>query len=214
MRNIRILGLAESREDAVAEAVNVLRDGGLVIYPTETCYALGADALNPDAVKRVRMVKRRPSSLPLPVIVADEAMWREYAELTPDALRLIRGFSPGPLTLVLRKRALIPDALNPYALAARISSHPVAAELAKRLGSPIVSTSANAHGDPEPYDVKKALRSLSLFEGLVLDDGELPRRPVSTIADLTVRPYRVQRASPEGAIEADAIRHVMEGGAS
>ncbi|MEM2906114.1 MAG: L-threonylcarbamoyladenylate synthase [Candidatus Bathyarchaeia archaeon] len=212
MKRVRVISLDNSIEDAVSKADIVLREGGLVIYPTESCYALGADALSPDAVKKVYAAKERPLSLPLPVIVADEAMWERYAVFTPEALTLIRRFSPGPLTIVLKKKPIVPDILNPSALAARVSSHPVASQLVSRFGSPVVSTSANVHGGEEPYDVWAALDSLASFEGLALDGGRLPRRPVSTVVDLTVRPYRIQRAFPEGAIEEDAIRRVLEGG--
>jgi len=209
---VKVLDLMESLEDAVAEAVTVIRQGGLVIYPTETCYALGADALNPDAVERVYAAKKRPPSLPLPVIMADEAMWKRYVEFTPEALRLIMRFSPGPLTLVLKKKPVVPNILNPFALAARVSSHPVASQLARLLRSPVVSTSANAHGTEEPYNVRDAVHSLAPFQGVALDAGQLPRRPVSTIVDLAVHPYQIQRAYPQGAIEAESIRRVVESG--
>jgi len=181
------------------------------VYPTETCYGLGTDALNPEATRKVFLVKQRPFNQPLTAIVSDLAMWEKYAYLTPEALKLIRKFLPGPLTIALEKKTLVPDILDPSEFAARISSHPLAQALVEAVGSPIISTSANLHGEPNPYTVTEALASLKEGVDLAIDYGVLPRRRISTIVHLTTKPPRIARAYPKGAIKSETIMRVLKG---
>lgn len=195
-------------EKAVEEAVRTLVDGGIVVYPTETCYGLAATIDNVEAVKRIYVVKRRPFSRPLTILVASVSMWREYAYLSYEAMKLIKRFLPGPLTIVLWKKATVPDIVNPMRIGARISSHELAQAIVERLGKPITATSANIHGDKEPYNVNDVVRDVDL----ILDFGELPKNPPSTIVDLTVEPPVVQRAYPKGPFtEEEILKTIVEG---
>jgi len=204
---VRVLKVSEvGLERAVEEAVERLRSGGLVVYPTETCYGLGAAVDDLRAVERVYRVKRRPFDRPLTVIVADVEMWSRYAYITPEASKLIRRFLPGPLTIILWKKPTVPDLVNPDRIGARISSHPVAQALVERLGKPITATSANLHGGPNPYKVEEVCEGVDL----VLDYGELPRRPPSTIVDLTVKPPAVYRAYPDGPFTSEEVLKALE----
>lgn len=204
---MRVLKVSEvGLERAVEEAVERLRSGGLVVYPTETCYGLGAAVDDLRAVERVYRVKRRPFDRPLTVIVADVEMWSRYAYITPEASKLIRRFLPGPLTIILWKKLTVPDLVNPDRIGARISSHPVAQALVERLGKPITATSANLHGGPNPYKVEEVCEGVDL----VLDYGELPRRPPSTIVDLTVKPPAVYRAYPDGPFTSEEVLKALE----
>ena len=204
---MRVLKVSEvGLERAVEEAVERLRSGGLVVYPTETCYGLGAAVDDLRAVERVYRVKRRPFDRPLTVIVADIEMWSRYAYITPEASKLIRRFLPGPLTIILWKKPTVPDLVNPDRIGARISSHPVAQALVERLGKPITATSANLHGGPNPYKVEEVCEGVDL----VLDYGELPRRPPSTIVDLTVKPPAVYRAYPDGPFTSEEVLKTLE----
>ena len=204
---MRVLKVSEvGLERAVEEAVERLRSGGLVVYPTETCYGLGAAVDDLRAVERVYRVKRRPFDRPLTVIVADVEMWSRYAYITPEASKLIRRFLPGPLTIILWKKPTVPDLVNPDRIGARISSHPVAQALVERLGKPITATSANLHGGPNPYKVEEVCEGVDL----VLDYGELPRRPPSTIVDLTVKPPAVYRAYPDGPFTSEEVLKTLE----
>ncbi|KYH37434.1 MAG: Sua5/YciO/YrdC/YwlC family protein [Candidatus Bathyarchaeota archaeon B24] len=204
---MRVLKVSEvGLERAVEEAVERLRNGGLVVYPTETCYGLGAAVDDLRAVERVYRVKRRPFDRPLTVIVADVEMWSRYAYITPEASKLIRRFLPGPLTIILWKKPTVPDLVNPDRIGARISSHPVAQALVERLGKPITATSANLHGGPNPYKVEEVCEGVDL----VLDYGELPRRPPSTIVDLTVKPPAVYRAYPDGPFTSEEVLKALE----
>ena len=106
---------------------------------------------------------------------------------------------------------MVPDIFDPSEFAARISSHPVAQALVEAVGSPIISTSANLHGEPNPYTVTKALASLKEGVDLAIDCGVLPRRRVSTVVHLITKPPRIVRAYPEGAIKSEAIMKALKG---
>jgi len=172
--------------DIIQKAAKIIREGGLVVYPTESCYGLGCNALDEAAVRRVFTVKRRPLGTPLPIIVSDVAMLKICAFIDKGAERLMETFWPGPLTIALRKKPIIPDALNPRAVAARVSSHPVALSLVKAAHVPITATSANTSGRSLHYTVKQVLRDLNGKVDLVLDVGKLSRKKVSTIVDFTL----------------------------
>jgi len=191
----------------IEEAAKLIRKGGLVVYPTESAYALGCNALDEAAVRKVFAAKRRPFGTPLPVIVSDVRMWETCAFMDERALRLIEEFLPGPLTIALKKKPIIPDFLNPKAIAARISSHPIAMSLVKAAGVPITATSANLTEKPAHYTVKQVLKDLNEKIDMVLDVGKLPRRKVSTIIDFTLGP--VPRITRVGAISEKAISKVI-----
>lgn len=206
MRVLRVWKVGFRR--AVEEAVKTLRVGGLVVYPTETCYGLAAPVDDVEAVRRVYLAKRRPLSKPLTMIVSNVEVWSRYAHLTGDALRLIRRFMPGPLTVVLWKKRTVPDIVNPSRIGARISSHPLAQAIVESLGKPITATSANISGGANPYTVEGVVK-----EGvdLILDCGALPRRPPSTIVDLTVKPPAILRAYPDGPFKREDILKALTG---
>jgi len=191
----------------IEDAAELIRQGGLVVYPTESAYALGCNALDGDAVKKVFEAKRRPLGTPLPIIVSDEEMWEKCAFLDERAKKLIKEFLPGPLTIALRKKAIVPDTLNPRAIAARISSNPVARALVERAGVPIAATSANVSGKPHHYTAKQVMKDLAGRVNLVLDAGTLPRRQLSTIVDFTLGP--IPRITRVGAIPEKAILRVL-----
>jgi len=189
--------------DVIIEAASVIKRGGLVIYPTETCYGLGANALDEGAVKRVFVVKKRPLGNPVPIIVADLEMWEECAHVNEQAKRLIERFLPGPLTIALKKRDVIPDIVNVKAIAARIPSHPVALLLVKGAGVPVTATSANISGRPPLYSAQKAFATFKRDVNLILDAGRLPRRRPSTVVDFTVGAF--PQITREGPISAESI---------
>lgn len=183
-------------------AARALREGGLVVYPTETFYGLGALVSRPDAVHKLGGLKGRHSSKPLPIIAADEgsarALWArvpEYAEI------FIHRFWPGPLTVVLPARAGLPFEVAPTGEAGvRVSSHPVARELARLAGGPLVATSANLSGGREATRVAQIEDALRRAVDVVLDAGETPGGRPSTVlsfkegAPVIVRDGAVQKA--------------------
>lgn len=165
------------------QAAEALRCGEAVVYPTETAYGLGVDALNEAAVRRVYQQKGRKGSKLLSVVVARRDL-PEFFELKGEAARLAKKFWPGPLSLVLpAKSAALRKALGTRFVAVRVSSHPLADGLARRLGGPIVATSANPSGEPAHYSLSGALKSLGDENIFGLDGGTLPRRPPSTMVE-------------------------------
>ena len=171
---------------SISEAVIHLRAGDLVIYSTETAYALGADATNPAAVTKVFRLKRRPATKPLPLIVASLAMATQYAAFNTVARVLAEKHWPGPLTLVLplgRRRLPRLGASRQKTVALRVSGSLTARELSRRLGGPLVSTSANRSGSQNTYSMSAVRRYFAAYPEpiYVLNAGTLRRRQPSTI---------------------------------
>ena len=173
---------------AIAEAATVLRAGGLVAFPTETVYGLGANALDADAVRRIFAAKGRPSFNPVIAHVPDAAGARALAAVWPDAAaRLAAACWPGPLTLVLPKRPHVPDALTAGlpAVALRVPAHPVAQALVRAAGVPVAAPSANRYTELSPTTAEHVLRGLGARVDLVLDGGPTAVGIESTVVDLT-----------------------------
>jgi L-threonylcarbamoyladenylate synthase len=177
-------------------AVRILRAGALVAFPTETFYGLGAHALDAAAVDRVFLAKGRPADKPLLVLVDSIAMVARVAgEVSAHAHRLMDRYWPGPLTLVLPAHPGLPVALTAGTgtIGVRLSSHPVARGLVTALGAPITAPSANPHGAPSPRTADEVMASLGARIDLVLDGGQTPGGPASTLLDLTRTPTVVLR---------------------
>jgi L-threonylcarbamoyladenylate synthase len=184
-------------ETAVRAAVTVLRRGGLVAFPTETFYGLGADALAPTAVRRVLEVKGRPEGKPLLVLVDSLAMVESLAlEVPARARALIAAHWPGPLTLVLRARPHVPAEVTAGSrtVGVRLSAHPVAWALVRALGRPITAPSANPTDATPPTTADAVLDYFRDRIELVLDGGATAGGEPSTVLDVTLDPPRVLRA--------------------
>jgi len=182
---------------ALEAAAQVLQTGGLVAFPTETFYGLGAHALDEAAVARVFQAKGRPSHMPLLVLVDSVAMVERVAREVPDrARRLMARYWPGPLTLVLPARGDLPTALTggTGTIGVRLSSHPIARALVETTGAPVTAPSANPHGGASPRRADEVLAALGSRVDLVLDGGPTPGGPASTVLDLTRTPVVVLRA--------------------
>lgn len=210
MANVVVVDTLEKTHRAVHRASEILSQGGLVIFPTETVYGLAADALSDEAVRRVWEVKGRPSDKPLPVQVADvdglRLLWREVPE---ELLPLIHAFMPGPLTLVYWRSALVPDIVTAGVdtVGVRIPNHPVALALLRAFGRPIVAPSANLSGEEPPSRVEEVSPDLLEKVDLVLDAGDTGGGVPSTVLDVTVRPARILRA---GAVSPDELRKYLD----
>jgi len=196
-----IIRCKKSSRLAVRLATEILRSGGVIVYPTETAYGLGCDARDAKAIERIYRLKGRPSTKSLPVIVSDLKMAKKYFSIDKRADALIRKFMPGPLTLVVKARkGKFPKMLmNKGTVAFRISSHPFASAAARRCGFPITSTSANPSGTEVIYD---SARIRELFTGkadLIVDVGRLKRTRKtipSTIVDISSADIRILREGP------------------
>lgn len=192
--NMKIVPIKPNRPDPryLREAVEVLRRGGLVVYPTETAYALGCDSTNPKALRQIYKVKGRSLGKQLPLIVTSLIAARRAAVFNAEALRLARRYWPGPLTLVLPERSKS----KRRTVALRVSPHPIARALAARLGRPIVSTSANRSGEPTKYTIISVIHDLGLKPDFVLDAGTLKWTPPSTIIGFEKGQPKVLRSGP------------------
>src|SRR5437764_11941661 len=160
---------------AVTAAARVLADGGLVAFPTETVYGLGVDATNGEAVARLYAAKGRPRFNPLIAHVADLNAARRLARLDADAELLAGTFWPGPLTLVLPKSSSCPVSELATAgldsIAVRVPDHPVALDILKALGKPVVAPSANRSGHVSPTTAQHVLADLNGHIDLIVDGG-------------------------------------------
>jgi L-threonylcarbamoyladenylate synthase len=203
---------AAIRLEVLGRAASILRAGGLVVYPTETFYAIGAAPVYSQAVNRVFEIKGRDFRKPLPLIASDRQTVLDAAFGWPEAAEaLARAFWPGALSILIPAAPCLPPALHAGTgkIAVRVSSHPLAALLAGAAGGLIVSTSANRSGEPAPsspgaIDVQ-LLQSVDAF----FDAGDLPGDLPSTIVDVCVRPAALIRA---GRIPWEEIRRVLETG--
>lgn len=176
--------LSEATENAIERAAGILRDGGLVAFPTETVYGLGANALDAGAVARIFEAKDRPHFDPLIVHVAGEAMLkRVVAGVSPRARALADRFWPGPLTLVLPKAAAIPELVTAGlpTVGVRMPAHPVAAALIARAGVPVAAPSANPFGYLSPTQASHVERMLGDRVDMILDGGQTTHGLESTI---------------------------------
>lgn len=207
---MQIIGVDPHGEDVPRRAIEILLRGGLVAFPTDTFYALGARADDDAAVGRVIAAKRRPPGDPMPVLVADREQWRAVVTEIPEiALRLADRFWPGALTIVCHQAPHLPAALTGQGgtIGVRQPNLPVALGLCRALGLPIVGTSANLHGMPAPLMASHVALDLGDAVDLILDGGRCPLGRPSTVVDVTRTPPVIVRA---GAISAQAIREVLD----
>ncbi len=172
----------------IEHAVAILKSGGLVAFPTETVYGLGADASNSEAVAKIFAVKGRPAGHPLIVHLADAVQIANWASEVPEAARkLARKFWPGPLTLILRRAPRVSDAVTggQDTVALRVPSHPVALQLLARFGGGIAAPSANRHGRVSATTAAHVRHEFGQAIDCVLDGGETDVGIESTIVDLS-----------------------------
>lgn len=188
-------------------ALAALRRGDVIVFPTETLYGLGADALNAAAVEGVFFLKGRNPESPIPLLVADEKMLAGVvAEISPSARKLMRRFWPGPLTLVLPARSGLPAPLvnRNGAVGVRISSQRVACRLVRELGRPLTATSANPTGKEPARTVQEAM---SYFSGKIeffLDGGSLASQKGSSVVAVSSDALDIIREGEISAAELDA----------
>jgi L-threonylcarbamoyladenylate synthase len=180
----------------IEAAAAVLRRGGLVAYPTETFYGLGALARDGAAMRRLSEAKLRPEGKPLPLLAADLAQVEEVALLGPRARRLAARFWPGPLTLVLPARPGLDPAITSGSgtVGIRVPGSEVARALARAAGGAIVSTSANLSGEPPPADASALSAAMRARLDYVLDGGRTPGGLPSTVVAVEGEEVRIVRA--------------------
>lgn len=175
-------------EQAIGEAGEIIKRGGLVAFPTETVYGLGGDALNPEASKKIYASKGRPSDNPLIVHIADLEHLFPIAEEVPEKAKLLASkWWPGPLTMIFRKTELVPYETSGGldTVAVRFPNHPVALTLIRASGGYIAAPSANTSGRPSPTTARHVAEDLDGRIDMILDGGEVRIGLESTIVDFT-----------------------------
>jgi L-threonylcarbamoyladenylate synthase len=201
-----------SSEDLLTEldeAVRFLANDGVVVFPTDTLYGLGADVFSLPALQRIFSIKGRPPELALPVLVAGPDQVETVAQpMTNQAQRLAEQFWPGPLTLVMRRSPELPDLVTGGAdtVAVRMPRHRIPLALARRLGRPITGTSANLSGQPDLLDLSAIEGQLGNSVDYITRSGPPPEGTGSTVVDITGDEPRLLR---EGAISLEEIMEAI-----
>ena len=194
-------------ERKIHQAIETLKNGGIVAFPTDTVYGLGADASSHDAILRIYEAKRRPRRLALPLLLADVSQIPSVARDMPEiAWLLAKHFLPGALSLVLYKSPSVSSLITGGSekIAVRVPAHPIPIALLEGLDGPITGTSANLTGRPSPMTSREVYDQLGDSVDLIID-GECPGGVVSTVVDITTNPIRILR---EGAISSEKISRV------
>jgi L-threonylcarbamoyladenylate synthase len=189
----------KNHKKIIQQAAVILEQGGLIIYPTETCYGVGVDATNPQAVQKLLNYKGKRGGKAISAAVADKKMAKKYVAINQTADNLYDNFLPGPLTVVSRSKGKVVTQLESEnkTLGIRIPHYPLILQLIKVLGKPITATSANTSNKPQPYSIEKLLKNTSQKSqkmiDLILDGGQLPYCPVSSVVDTTLNEPRLLR---------------------
>lgn len=179
-------------ENSVKIATDFLKAGGLVIYPTETLYGIGADATNPTAIKKLTEYKNRPFGKPYSIAVADEKMATKYVYLNQTARTLYKNFLPGPLTVVSKGKHKVAPGVESEngSLGVRIPDYKLVLDIVNSFGKPITTTSANASYKKRPYKIDDILENINDRQkkliDLIIDAGTLPKKDPSTVVDTTI----------------------------
>jgi len=183
----------------IERALEFLRMGKLVVYPTDTLYGLGADIFNIEAVKKVYEIKKRPFSMPLSIALSGVEEIEKYAFMNEIAYKIADQFLPGALTLILKNKKIVPDIIAKDKIAIRIPSNEIALKIAEII--PVTATSANIHGEENPWKIEIARKQLGEKVAFYIDAGDLKNVP-STIVDVSEGRLKIIR---EGAIKKEEI---------
>jgi len=184
----------------IVSLVNDLKNGATLVYPTETCYGLGCDANNSEALEKIFQIKKRQKNKSVLVVVSDLAMILPCIEWNPTLQKLADKYWPGPLTLVVKVKAVchLPAGVinEDGTIAFRVTEHYLASEISKQLNSPLVSTSANISSLESPYDIESVLKMFENEEikpDIIIDAGTLPNKSSSTIVKVVGENIEVLR---------------------
>lgn len=197
--SVRIRITPDNWDEALAMAARILREGGLVAFPTDTVYGVGALVFQEQAVDRLYIAKVRDREKAIPVLLANVRDLNRIAKhVPPAAWQLAGAFWPGALSMVLERSVLVPDVVTAGGptVAVRVPDHPVALALIERVGAPLATTSANLSGQPSAVTADEVEAALGDAIDLILDGGPCPGGVASTVIDLTVTPPRIVRQGP------------------
>lgn len=213
----RIRLTSKNHQEVIEKAILVLKQGGLVIYPTETCYGIGADATNQSAIDKLLRYKTKRQDKPISIAVSNEKMAAKYVHINTTARNMYSNFLPGPITVISKGKNILARGVQSSqgTQGIRIPDYPLILELLKQYKKPITATSANASYKKTPYTIADILNNLSQkqkgFIDLIIDAGRLPKRKPSTIVDTTLDTISIVR---EGSLELENqkffIAHSLE----
>ena len=194
-------------ENAIEEAAEILKKGGVIVYPTDTLYGLGVDATDTNCVKKIFEIKGREFSKPISIAVGSVDQAKNICEWNENADKLAKKFLPGPLTLVLKLRKKMPIdlAAGSSNIGVRIPDSDFLLSLMKKIKFPITATSANKSGENDPINAEMAMEQVGKLVDLVVDGGPCKYEKPSTVVDLTSEP-RILR---EGVISRKEIEKAL-----
>ena len=208
----KILKIDDIEKDIclIEEAANYLRNNKLVAIPTETVYGLGANGLSETACKEIFKVKGRPQDNPLILHISKiDEIYNLIREIPEEAFPLLENLWPGPLTVVLKKKEIVPSIVTAGGdtVAIRMPSHKIARKIIEKAGIPIAAPSANLSGRPSPTTAKDVLQDLNGYIPLIIDGGQCSIGIESTVLDLTEKPYTILRP---GYYDQDDLENYLE----
>lgn len=200
--------LLASSPDIIPRALAILKNGGLIAFPTDTVYGVGALAFDSQAVESIYAAKDRPVEKAIPILIGDTNDLEKVAVDIPAAAhRLASRFWPGPLTILVPKRAELPEAVSATAtVGVRVPDHPVARELLRASG-PMAVTSANISGAHSPVTAQEVYEQLGGRIALIIDGGRTPGGIPSTLVDCTISELKILR---EGPISLEELRSALD----
>ncbi len=202
--------ISASDYKSAEKAALILKKGGVIVYPTETLYGIGALASNNDSVERIFEIKGRPHGKPIPLLIKNLEMLSKIAEGSQLASAMAQEYWPGALTIILKQKAMLPDLITcgTGKIALRISAHPFLYSLFDLIEEPLTSTSANISGDSNISDSEELFENFNGKVDLIVDSGKIPESRGSTIVDLTLDPPQVLR---EGDINSAILKEFIDG---
>ena len=206
---IRKINSQKPEPEIIAEAAAIIKQGGVVVFPTRCLYGLGADALDPHAVEKIIKIKQRPADNPILVLIhCRRQLDSLVANITPKAVAIMDTFWPGRVTLVFEAGDTLSNRLTAHTgkIGVRLAGHPVASALIKQVGSPVTGTSANLSGRPGCHQIQYLDPAIAKRVDLVLDAGMLEGGVGSTVVDVTSDRPQILR---EGQVTAEQILRIL-----
>jgi len=189
--------IMQATRNAIQTAAQTVKKGGVIVYPTDTVYGLGCNPFDQEAVTRIFKIKGERTK-PLPILASNINEVEKIAHVTEKTQKLAKKFWPGPLTMVLLKKPLLPEIVTCKldSVAMRVPNHDVALELIRLSGGLLIGTSANKTGEKPPRTASEAVEQIGEEVDLILDGGPTPLGASSTIIDLTTETPRILRHGP------------------
>lgn len=183
-------------EQIITQIINVMKNGGVIVYPTDTCYGIGADWQNTKAVTKISQIKQRPNNKIFSVIVSDIAMIKNYCDVSKYQEKILNKYLPGPYTFILSKAKNKVLIKSSETLGVRIPAYPFTQKLAKKFNRPFITTSANISGQNPCYNVNCILEQIKFSQykpDLIINAGQLQKNPPSKVVDLTKSNWKIVR---------------------